>query len=133
MVIKWIKVYDLAQDKELLAKIQKATLNTDNYGFVSEIALFGSEEWWSAIKKGLIPKYEIFGTISRIYMSGHNDWPEFEIDSGREKTSWTRVGNDEFYKVGSKVKLEYVIQKAKKSWTGIPYQKKVLSVYIKED
>jgi hypothetical protein len=95
--------------------------------------LFGSKDWWDAIKNGVIPKHKIVGVISRVYMSGHNDWPEFEIESIGEKTTWTRVGVDSFYKVGRKVILEYVVQKAKKSWTGSPYQKEVVSVYIQSD
>jgi len=132
MASKWTKVYDLAQDKELVSKVQKATLETEDYGLVPEVALFGSEDWWDALTNGIIPKHKVIGVISRVYMSGHNDWPEFEIDSDGEKTTWTRVGVDNFYEVGRKVKLEYVIQKAKKSWTGSPYQKEVISVYIQE-
>jgi len=126
----WIKVYDLAEDKKLIAEVQNATLNTKDYGLVPEIALFGSKEWWNTIEKGIIPTYEINGIISRVYMSGHNNWPEFEIDSDGKKTSWARMGIDELYRAGCKVKLEYVVQKAKKSWTGSPYQNEVIRIYI---
>lgn len=133
MASKWVNVYDLAQDKELVSKVQKATLETKDYGIVPEVALFGSKDWWDAIRNGTIPKHKIVGVISRVYLSGHNDWPEFEIDSDGEITRWTRVGADNFYKVGHKVTLEYVVQKAKKSWTGSPYQNEVISVYIQRD
>jgi hypothetical protein len=127
---KWIKIYDIKDDKDLISQVQKATLETEDYGLVPEIALYGSQEWWDAINKGDIPRQEIIGTISRVYMTGHNDWPEFEVDSGEEKTSWTRKGNDEFYETGRPVKLEYVVQKAKKSWTGSPYQNEVLTISV---
>ena len=130
MNTRWFKVYDLKEDKDLISKVQKATLETQDYGLVPEIALFGSREWWDAIDQGIIKKHEIVGVISRVCMSGHNDWPEFEIDSMGEKTSWTRLGKDEFYEVGCPIKLEYVIQKAKKSWTGSPYQNEVIKIYI---
>ena len=29
--------------------------------------------------------HSVSGTISRVYSSGHGDWPEFEVDSGSEK------------------------------------------------
>jgi hypothetical protein len=130
MAAKWIKIYDLANDHELVSKIQMATLETEDFGLVPEVALFGSKDWWKAIKKGIIPKHELVGIISRVYMSGHNDWPEVEIKSDEEKTVWTRIGDDKYYEVGRKIKLEYVIQKAKKSWTGCPYQKEVIKIYV---
>jgi len=133
MESKWIKIYDLAQDKELVSKVQQATMQTKDYGLVPEVALYGSKDWWEAIEKGVIQKHEIVGTISRVYMSGHNDWPEFEIDSDGEKSSWTRVGSDDFYEVGRRIKLVYVVQKAKKSWTGSPYQKEVISVHVQQN
>ena len=48
-------------------------------------------------------------------MGSMNDWPEFEIDSSGRKTRWTRYGNQPAaYVVGKKVRLDYVMQKAKK-------------------
>lgn len=126
----WIKVYDLKLDKETVSLVQNATLNTKGFGLVPEIALFGSEEWWDAIEQGLIPLHRIEGIISDLYMTGHGDWPEMEIESKGQKTRWTRLGTQNFYKKGNQIKLEYVIQKAKKIWLDSQEQKEVLRIFI---
>lgn len=128
-----IKVYDLKKAKDRIEAVQKATLETDDYGLVPEHGLFGSHEWWKAIDKGVIPIHTIEGIISRVYMSGHNDYPEFEIDDRVEKTSWAREAIErnhyDMYQVGKRVRLSYVIQKFKKNW-GLPFSKNVLEIWI---
>jgi len=47
-------------------------------------------------------------------MSGHNDYPEFEVENSEGKTVWTRLGYDAAYQVGKKVELIYVEQKYKR-------------------
>ena len=128
--MNWIKVYDLANNQKLIKQVQKATLETDDYGLMPEVALYGSKEWWDAIADGRIEKQEVAGIISRVYMSGHNDWPEFELECGNEKMCWTRLGDDSQYQVGRCIRVEYVWQKAKKTWVGSNKQKEVLKVFI---
>lgn len=128
---EWVKVYDLAEDQETIHLIQKATLTTEDFGLVPEIALFGSDEWWWAIQDGRIPHHELEGVITRVFMSGHGDWPEFEIEASGEKSRWTRLGPDALYRVGNGVRLEYVFQKARKHWLGSREQKQVLRIFVK--
>lgn len=110
-----IEIYNLANDQEHIHKVQRATQNTKDYGLVPEHGLFGSDEWWEAIRTGKLPSVRVEGVISRVYMGSMNDWPEFEIDSSGRKTTWTRYGNrPAAYVVGKKVQLDYVMQKAKK-------------------
>ena len=109
-----IKVYDLCADKKHIKDVQHATLETDDFGLQSEHGLFGSQEWWTAVEKGVIPKVVIEGMISRVYMSGHNDFPEFEITTETGKSSWERLGDEKFYAVGRKCKIIYALQKFKK-------------------
>ena len=130
MDAKWIKVYDLSDDEELVTKVQNATLNTTDFGLVPEIALYGSTEWWEAISNGLIQKHEVEGVIASVFSSGDSNWPQFEVDANGEKTVWTRFGDHGLYEVGRRVKLEYVVQKPKKSWTGSPYQNEVLTISV---
>ena len=108
------KVYDLRDDKHTIKLIQNASLNTEDSGLKAEYGLFGSSEWWRAIDQGSIPKCHMEGVISRVYMSGHNDFPEFEVTSETGKTSWERKGDDRHFVVGRRVKITYVIQKFKK-------------------
>lgn len=128
---EWVKVYDLAEDEETIRLVQQATLNTEDFGLVPEIALFGSDEWWQAIQDGRIPIHEIHGVISRVFMSGHGDWPEFELQASGEKSRWTRLGPEDHYRVGNEVRLEYVQQKAKKHWLGSREQKQVLRIFVR--
>ena len=133
MNTKWINVYDLSDDDELVAKVQNATLNTTDFGLVPEIALYGSKEWWEAISSGLIQKHEIDGIITSVFSSGDSNWPQFEVDANGKTSVWTRFGDHSLYEVGRRVKLEYVVQKPKKSWTGSLYQNEVLTISIEAD
>ena len=107
------EIYNLRNDGNHVAQVQHATLHRPDAGLVSEQGLFGSDEWWASIQAGKIPVYSITGTITRVYMSGHNDYPEFEIDDGHSIISWTRLGADSEYIVGRTVIIDYVLQRYK--------------------
>lgn len=124
------RIYDLRDDHDLVAKVQSATLTTTDFGIIPEIALYGSQEWWQAIEDGRIPRHVIDGVITDVFTSGESNWPQFEIDCDGSRTVWTRFGDPQSYEIGKRVKLTYVVQKPKKSWTGDPYQKEVLSIDI---
>jgi hypothetical protein len=62
---EWKKAYDLAEDAETVAAVQRATLNTKDFGLIPDVALFGSEQWWRAIEDGRIPKHIVQGIIAR--------------------------------------------------------------------
>lgn len=108
------KIYGLHEDKQHIKDVQEATLNTEEFGLKPTHGLFGTKEWREAIENGLIKKVVLEGVISRVYMSGHNDFPEFELSSRHGKTSWQRLGNDEAYVVGRRAKVIYVVQEFKK-------------------
>jgi len=110
------QIYNLKNDSRRIKIIQEASLDKNSYaGYKTENGLlFGTKEWFNAIEKGMIPIHTIKGIISRVYMSGHNDYPEFEIESNEGKTTWTREGIDAAYKVGSSIELIYVEQKYKR-------------------
>lgn len=76
--------------------------------------LIGTKDWFKAIETGLIEKHTLKGAISRVYMSGHNDWPEFEIDCNGDISNWTREGIDEHYEKGKRIEIDFVIQKFKR-------------------
>ena len=128
--MKMRRIYDLADDQDLIAKVQHATLTTRDFGVVPEVALYGSEEWWRAIGDGRIPSRVIDGVISDVFTSGESNWPQFEIDSNGSKTVWTRFGNPQLYEVGKRITLAYVVQRPKKSWTGDLYQNEVLAIDV---
>ncbi len=128
---EWDVAYDLAEDRETIEVVQRASLGTKGFGYVPEVALYGTDEWWAAIADGRIPKHEVRGIISRLFMSGHGDWPEFELDREGAKTNWTRVGNQALYVLGKEVRVEYVMQKLRKKWLGNDEQKDVLRILVK--
>jgi len=119
----YILVYDFEKDKERIKDIQDATLNTIDFGLQIEHGLVGSDEWWLAIDKGLFSKIVIEGTISRVFMSGHNDYPEFELLTKDGRSNWSRMANtaseDDLYVGGRKARITYIEQKFKKSVPGI--------------
>lgn len=111
-----ITIYDLRKDSRAILDIQNATRNTDDYGLVPENGLFGSDEWWVAIDKGIIRQYVVEGIISKVYKTGHNDFDQFDIKVNETTTSWAMKGRKEYYIVGNAIKLVYVIQRNKKKF-----------------
>jgi hypothetical protein len=110
------EVYNLKNDTIQIKMIQEATLDKSTRSGlkIEKGVLFGTEEWFKKIETGVIMKHIIKGVISRVYMSGHNDYPEFEIENTEGKTVWTREGIDTAYKVGRNIELVYVEQKYKR-------------------
>ncbi len=135
-----VKVYDLKEDHEYIRRVQEAILTTTdardklvNKLKIEKYGLFGSWEWWKAIENGTIPVDFIEGVITRVYMGGHNDFPEFEMDDGQEKTCWERKGKDEMYQVGRKIKIKYYLEKVSRQLLATlpyPYSKSVLEIWI---
>lgn len=112
--------YDLRADRRRIDAVQRATLETDRCGIVPEHGLFGSDQWWAALRDGSLPIQTTEGRISKVYMAGHNDFPEFEVDDGSKKTSWERKGRDDLYVVGRAVRVEYVMTKNRYSFEFSP-------------
>jgi hypothetical protein len=109
-------VYRLQDDAEHIAAVQRATLETEDYGIEPTHGLFGSIEWWQNIETGRLALQTLKGTISRIYMASMNDWPEFEVRSDAGGLSqWTRVSNypdlERAYVPGREVEIDYVVQR----------------------
>ena len=109
-----IKIYDLRDDTRTVKLIQHATLHTDHAGLRPDHGLLGSKEWWQAVDQGLIPQQTVEGIISRVYMSGHGDFPEFELHSEDiGKTNWERRGEEKYYVIGRGGRIVYVLQEFK--------------------
>ncbi len=117
---RFVTIYDFRRDKRQIEILQEASLHRDDCGLVTTPALVGSPEWWELVGTEALPVHTIEGTISRVYMSGHNDFPEFEIDAGETKTQWMRQGEDTAYTVGRPIRLRYVEMKFKKRIKALP-------------
>jgi hypothetical protein len=70
---------------------QHTTLNTEGGLALLNGLLCCSPDWFRAIETGDVPSTTLDGVISRVFMSGHNDFPEFEIDAGGQRSRWARV------------------------------------------
>jgi hypothetical protein len=116
----YTKLYALWDDSVGVKRVQDATLNTKDYGIVSEHGLFGSPEWWSAIEKGELTVYTVRGVICDLVMESMNDWPVFKIltDAGSVTKSITRehlpLRADDHYQIGRNVIWQYVHVRHKK-------------------
>ncbi|MBV7267087.1 hypothetical protein [Erythrobacter ani] len=119
--MSWLQVYDLRQDLKEISNVQEATLTTEHYGIEPTHGLFGSEQWWQHVENSTLPLHTMRGEITRVYMAGMNDWPEFEFrcadDSLHRFPRYvTPVGHllDEEYVVGRHVELDYVWQECRR-------------------
>jgi hypothetical protein len=128
--------YSLRSDQKKIDQIQKATLETEDFGFQQTHGLFGSRDWWGKVADGTLPVQTARGTISKVYMGSMRDWPEFKMHSsdGMELT-WTREAQskelDELYKEGAEVEVDYVVQSFKpKSWSGAKETECVIEIRV---
>lgn len=131
----WHKIYDLRADADWVAKVQKATLTTKDYGIEPTHGIFGSDEWWLQIADGRLPMHTLKGTITRVYMGSMGDWPEFEMkcDDGAllkftRKQTLRDGTRDGFYTVGSKIEIDAVWQDSRHDapdW-GLPRTKRTV-------
>jgi hypothetical protein len=108
--------YQLKVDSSRIAAIQKATLNTDEFGIEQTHALFGSPEWWKQISSGQLPLHTLYGVIVERFMGSMGDWPEIRVrSSAGEISQWTREVNvkeqDALYIPGQRIEIDYVLQR----------------------
>lgn len=110
------EVYNLRNDTMTIKAVREASLDKNSFhGFKIENGLlFGTDDWFNAIEANVIKKRAVRGVISKVYMTGHNDFPEFEIQNSQGKSTWERMGDDQFYVVGRDVELTLVEQKTKR-------------------
>lgn len=115
--MEWQKVYDLRDDADHTAAVQRATLTTREFGVEPTHGLFGSTEWWQQIESGSLPLETLKGSISRVYMGSMGDWPEFEMQcEDGSSHNFTRHqmppdgSRDSLYKEGRKIEVDTVWQ-----------------------
>jgi hypothetical protein len=126
----WRKAYDLADDKDRIDATRRTTRSSSIFGLAPDVEDFGSQAWWQAIENGRIPRHAVSGVIIGLYMTGHGDWPEFEVDSAGIRTRWTRFGDQSLYQQGREARIEYVELKTKNVLLGKTHQRCVLKILI---
>ena len=108
--------YRLKDDTTFIGNVQKATLNTDNFGIEPTHGLFGSPEWWQQVASGELPVHTLRGVITERYMGSMGDWPEIKVRSdASEESRWTREVNrkeqDALYLPNQPIEIDYVLQR----------------------
>ncbi len=108
MADEFLQVYDLKRDREYVERVQKACVEKSEFALADGHGLFGSAAWWDAVHRGALPIRRVEGTIVQI--SKQAGWPEFELDSGGERSTWALDGRVESYKLGKQARVELVTQ-----------------------
>lgn len=134
----FVLLYDLAVENELIAHVQKASLDSSSTLGLSPEPLVGSEEWWDEIASDRRPIRWIEGVIDSVWWGSMADYPEFSIrgDDGNV-TTWSREGSSRRYVEGLRVRLGYVEHRWKDARESErlgfePESKLVLQVWIED-
>ena len=79
-------------------------------GYRIKWGLYGTIEWFNNLRADNLIEC-INGKISRITMTGHNDFPMVEIDNGVNNFQFQVLGNEILYKPGLTIKIECIKNK----------------------
>jgi len=64
------------------------------------------QEQWQAYQRGEWPVHVAEGRISRLFFYPHAGEHMFELDEGGQRSTWVRQGDDSWYTVGWRAKVE---------------------------
>lgn len=103
---EFIHVYALERDREYVERVQAGTVEAGELALRTDNGLFGSSQWWAAIRKGTVPTERIEGMIVKLYKQG--EWPEFSVDADGQRTSWAMDGDVSHYEEGKRVRIDFV-------------------------
>jgi hypothetical protein len=67
------------------------------------------QEQWQAYQRGEWPAHVSEGRISRLFFNRHNGEHMFELNEGAHRSSWVRQGDDSWYVVGWRARVEQVV------------------------
>ena len=74
-----------------------------------ERVLSQAQDQWQAYQRGEWPVHISEGRIRRLFFYPHDGEHMFELDEGARRSSWVRQGDDTWYKVGWRAKVEQVV------------------------
>jgi hypothetical protein len=106
---EFVEVYNLSRDRAYIEQLQLAVAQSSEFALASDHGLPGSKQWWDAIGDGTIPALTVEGQVVDTRVVAN--WPEFEIDTDGERTTWCLEGDIQTYRVGQQAKVEYVLQR----------------------
>ena len=109
---EFIHVYDLEKDREYVERVQAATVQGGEFALRIDHGLFGTDQWWAAIRNGDVPTERLEGMIVQLYKTG--EWPEFAVEVDGERSSWAMDGDVGRYRVGKGVHIEFITAEYRK-------------------
>ena len=67
------------------------------------------QDQWQACQRGEWPVHVAEGRISRLFFYPHDGEHMFELNEGGRRSSWVRQGDDSWYHVGWRARVEQVV------------------------
>ena len=74
-----------------------------------ERVLSQAQEQWQAYQRGEWPTHISEGRISKLFSYPCDGEQMFELNEGAQRSSWVRLGDDSWYAVGWRAKVEQVV------------------------
>jgi len=111
-------VYNLRDDVKHIADVQEASLSPKPFGLKAKQGLYGSEVWWQNIEEGKIPLIKFKGKITKLFTSGMDYEPCFEMKMADGKTFEydcvaTKKSDKKLFQVGNDVEISFVFHPLK--------------------
>ncbi|WP_199236504.1 hypothetical protein [Ramlibacter sp. WS9] len=114
---------ELASDPKQVALAQQLTLDASRpyMGLKGTHGLFGSEEWWKSVERGLIQKWRVSGIIRRAFVAGQDpeepiNAVDIQLESGEMVTEGiyaTDSRDQALFAVGHQMDIVYVLDELK--------------------
>lgn len=121
----WITVYDLADDAPALERMAQASRT--GTGLAPTLGVIGTREWWAAVGTAELPFVIVKGELSGLRTSGHNDYPEFGVETTDGATHWfARNAEDVRYRLGARVRVALVEPLLSQEWPVIGNKSRVV-------
>jgi len=84
---------------------------------------------WRSVEQGKKRPKISEGRISKLFYIPYDGEHRFELDEGAHRSSWTRFGDDSWYVVGRRARVEHVVFRSLR-FGGIPL---VTKIWIGDD
>ncbi len=107
MVTKWDLIYELRADEARVRRMQEESAS--GHGVSASPHLFGSKDWWAAIRSGSIERRTVEGTITEARPTSLVDPQEFRmLTADGSQLTGVRHGDPTRYVEGLHIRFEYV-------------------------
>src|SRR6266513_1265563 len=90
-----VLVYDLRRDESYRQRV-----------------LSGLDDQWQAYTRGEWPVTVAEGRITRLFYASYEGESMFELDEGARRTTWMRQGDNSWFAVGRRARVEHVVFRA---------------------